>query len=182
MNLRLACLLLALAPAAFVPTAPAAGADRPEPASAVIRPTAFIFVSVDCPIANRFAPTLQDLHESFGPGIDLITVYSDPATGPEAISRHRQAYALTLPFRQDPDHTLAKECGVTVTPEAAVFVPRPDGPALLIYRGRIDDRYIKLGQDRRVPTQHDLRDTLAAIAAGNPPSPRTTQAVGCYIE
>lgn len=150
--------------------------------AALTRPTVFVFIAVDCPIANRFAPTLQSLHEKFGAQIDVITVYPDATTTARDVERHRQAHRLTMRFQLDPLHTLAKACGATVTPEAAVYLPRADAPPLLLYRGRIDDRYTKPGQDRRAPTQHDLRDTLAAIAAGQPLPPRITKAVGCYIE
>jgi hypothetical protein len=174
--------LLAFALWSLVALPSRTSASAPATPAALTRPTAFVFIAVDCPIANRYAPTLQALHETFGAQIDLIAVYPEAATMASDVQRHRQAYGLTLPFQLDPSHTLAQACGATVTPEAAVYLPRPDAPPLLLYRGRIDDRYTKPGQGRRAPTQHDLRDTLAAIAAGHPPAPRTTTAVGCYIE
>ena len=69
--------------------------------AALTRPTAFVFIAVDCPIANRFAPTLQTLHETFGAQIDVIAVYPDPATTASDVQGHRQDYGLTLPFQLD---------------------------------------------------------------------------------
>jgi hypothetical protein len=68
----------------------------------------------------------------------------------------------------------------TVTPEAAVFVPGPSGPRLA-YRGRIDDRYVDLGQARAAPVTRDLERVLEAIVAGKPVAARTTPAIGCFI-
>ena len=51
----------------------------------------------------------------------------------------------------------------------------------VVYRGRIDDRYVDLGVERPAPTRHDLADALTASLGGKPaPHPRT-QAVGCFI-
>jgi hypothetical protein len=67
--------------------------------------------------------------------------------------------------------------GVTTTPEVAVVTA--DGR--IAYRGRIDDRYPRIGVDRQAPTRRDLRAALAAVLADQPvPTPRTT-AVGCAI-
>ena len=51
----------------------------------------------------------------------------------------------------------------------------------LLYRGRIDDRYIEFGKDRPQPTVRDLERTLDAIVAGQPIPVAETKAIGCYI-
>ena len=63
-----------------------------------------------------------------------------------------------------------------MTPEAAIYVG-----GKLMYRGRIDNRYVELGVERPAATQRDLADALAALLAGKPVVAATTQAVGCYI-
>ncbi len=69
-----------------------------------------------------------------------------------------------------------KQTGVTVTPEVAVM----SADQKLLYRGRIDDRYVEFGKDRPEPTVRDLERALDAILAGKPVPVRETQAVGCY--
>ena len=64
-----------------------------------------------------------------------------------------------------------------MTPEAAVY----DRERRLIYRGRIDDRYVNIGLERPAPTRRDLEEVLTAVAAGTSVTPRMTQAVGCYV-
>jgi hypothetical protein len=162
---------------------PGVSAEPPRPAAEVTSPTVFVFLSVDCPISNLNAPTLQKLQAEFGPrGIAFVAVYPDTTVAASAARDHLADHSLAMPMRLDPDRTLTHECGATVTPEVVVFLPRAGKPALMIYRGRIDDRFPKLGQDRREPKENDLRDLLTAIADGRPPAPRTTRAVGCYIE
>ena len=71
--------------------------------------------------------------------------------------------------------------GATRTPEAAVFIH--EGPASrLIYRGRIDNRYIDIGRARPKPTSHDLQNAIdSALSGGVGATPRITQPVGCII-
>src|SRR6202521_3151199 len=49
----------------------------------------FVFISVDCPISNRYAPEIQRLTEKFGPrGVVFRLVYPNPAESPDAIRAH----------------------------------------------------------------------------------------------
>ena len=140
--------------------------------------TVFLFVSVDCPISNRYAPAVRRLHEKYAAqGIQFSLVYPNPVEPPAAIRRHLTDYSYPMRALRDPQHELVKIAGVTITPEAAVFDPR----GRLLYRGRIDDRYVSLGVERPVATKHDLDEALTDIAAGRTPRQSTAQAVGCFI-
>jgi len=138
-----------------------------------------IFTSTDCPISNRYAPELRRIAETFrSKGMAFRLVYPNPSEDARSIREHMTAYSYTgifEPFR-DPKLELAKLTGATVTPEAVVVVA-----GKVVYRGRIDDRYVDLGRERPAPTQRDLFEALTAIAAGKPAPHATTQAVGCFI-
>jgi hypothetical protein len=67
--------------------------------------------------------------------------------------------------------------GARVTPEVAVF--RPGGR--IVYRGRIDDRYVAFGKMRQVPTTRDLEHVLNALLEGKQVANATTVAIGCFI-
>ncbi len=145
-------------------------------------PAVLVFVRTDCPIANRYAPELRRLQEGFSAkGVAFWLVYADPSEKPDAIRRHQREFGLSFRALRDPRHELVKATQATVTPEAAVFVAGPDGPRM-VYRGRIDDRYVDFGRSRAAPTRRDLRDVLQALAAGSAVTPRTTPAVGCFIQ
>ena len=144
-------------------------------------PAVLVFVRTDCPVANRYAPELRRLQDRFsGKGVAFWLVYPDPSEKPDEIRRHQREFGLAFRALRDPQHELVKATQATVTPEAAVFVAGPDGPRM-VYRGRIDDRYVDFGRSRAAPTRRDLRDVLQALGAGSAVTPRTTPAVGCFI-
>jgi hypothetical protein len=140
--------------------------------------TVLIFVSVDCPVSNRYAPDIKRLYDTFtARGIRFRLVYPNPLDNRDAISRHLAAFGYPPIADRDRAHTLVRMAGASVTPEAAVF----DAHQRLVYRGRIDDRFVELGRERPAATRHDLRDALEATLAGKPVNPSRTQAVGCFI-
>ena len=140
--------------------------------------TVLIFVSIDCPVSNRYSPEIRRIYDDFAPsGVRFRLVYPNPLDTDEAIGRHIREYGYPAIGERDRDRTLAKRAGATITPEAAVF----DGRGQLVYLGRIDDRFVELGRERAVATRQDLRNVLTALVAGKPISPSRTQAVGCFI-
>jgi len=140
--------------------------------------TVFIFVATDCPVSNRYAPDVQRLHGEFSSrGVAFWLVYADQATTSEAIQKHLKDYGYAIPALRDPEHSLVKWTGATVTPEAVVFGRNRE----IAYRGRIDDRYVELGQMRPAPTRKDLEEALAAVLAGKPVPVPSTRAIGCHI-
>lgn len=146
--------------------------------SGTIEATVLIFVSTDCPVSNRYAPEIARLYEAFhGKGVRFQLVYPNPHDDAAAIEAHIAAYSFPHVPTRDPDHRLVARAGATVTPEAAVF----DGRDRLVYRGRIDNRFVELGRERPAATEHDLRNALTAVLSGKPVALSRTQAVGCFI-
>lgn len=137
-----------------------------------------LFVRPDCPISNRYAPEIQRLYLTYSPqGVAFRLVYAAPGLTPAAIEQHRRDYGYGIPGVADPDRRYVARAGVRTTPEAAVFVG-----GQIIYRGRIDDRYVDFGKTRAQPTHHDLEAVLAAIVRGKAVVFHQTRAIGCAIE
>jgi len=136
-----------------------------------------VFVRTDCPVANRYAPTIQGLVGRYAGKAAFWLVYPSKAESAEAIRRHERAYGYTIPALRDPHHVLVKESQVQVTPEAAVF----DASHRLIYHGRIDDLYIDMTRTRHAATTHDLADAIQAALEGKPLTAEAKPGVGCYI-
>ena len=146
----------------------------PSTAQAIV----VLFVSADCPISNRYAPEVRRLYDKFAPrGVVFWLVYPNPAEPVERIRDHVKAFGYPGGVLRDPRHALVQLANATVTPEAAVF----DARRHMLYRGRIDDRYVDFGVDRPAPTKHDLEDALSAVLAGRPVPEPTTRAVGCFL-
>jgi hypothetical protein len=138
----------------------------------------FIFVSIDCPISNSYAPKLRRISEAFAPkGLVLRLVYPNPDEGEAKIKKHLAEYELPFTAYRDPRHELVRAARVRVTPEAAVYVPEKGW----VYHGRIDNRFVKLGKARPASTQEDLQEVLSAALAGTPVKVSSTRAIGCSI-
>jgi peroxiredoxin len=176
----IASTLLAARLAALPPTLPDLAGERVDVlARPGTRAVVLVFVGADCPISNRYAPELERLYQQFAArGAAFFLIYPDPGLDAEAARRHAKDYALSIPALLDRDHRMVAYAGVEVTPEAAVL--GSDGSVL--YRGRIDDRWVGFGTRRPRATRHDLQDALDAILAGRPAPLPGGRAVGCYID
>ena len=139
--------------------------------------TVLIFVRTDCPVSNRYAPTVQRMSEQFQGKAKFWLVYPDKTATAKTIHKHLDEYHYKLPALRDPHHDLARRSGVSVTPEAAVF----DVAGKLVYHGRIDNLYPAFGQARSAATTHELVDAIEATLRGEAPKVASTEAVGCYI-
>ena len=146
------------------------------PLSAVEPIRVLVFTTTDCPISNRYAPEIQRLAAKFSAKAKFVLVYPVSADSPDVIRAHHKKFGYSIESIRDTGHQLVKQTGVTVTPEVAVMAGER-----MVYRGRIDDRYIELGKDRPQPTRHDLEEALEAVIAGRPVPQRETRAVGCIL-
>ncbi|MDB6173116.1 MAG: hypothetical protein JWL59_2427 [Chthoniobacteraceae bacterium] len=140
---------------------------------------AFVFTRTDCPISNTYAPEIRSLSEKFAPlGVVFYLVYPGADESAAAIREHLNRFNYPLEAFCDPQHIFSKKSRVCVTPEAAVF--RPNGK--LLYHGRLDNRYVDFGKARPEPTVYDLQTALKQALAGQPVTPASEPALGCFIE
>ncbi len=152
---------------------------RSDPLSAAgAKAIVFIFVSIDCPVSNSYAPKLRRISEAFASkGVVLRLIYPNPDEREAKIKKHLKEYELPFTAYRDPRHELTRAADVRVTPEAAVYVPGKGW----VYHGRIDNRYVELGKARPAATQEDLQEVLDAVLAGTPVKAFSTRAIGCSI-
>ncbi len=136
-----------------------------------------VFVRTDCPVSNRYAPTIQKLSAEHEANAAFWLVYPAKAETAEAIRKHDVEYGYKIAALRDPEKVLVKESEAQITPEAAVF----DARGLLVYHGRIDNLYEDIGRARTIATTHELEDAIKAAANGKTPAVSTAHAVGCYI-
>lgn len=140
--------------------------------------TVLVFTTTDCPISNRYTPVIQELASRFEKqGIGFTLVYPVGADSPMVIRDHVRKFGYVVPVVRDTAQELVTHTGVRVTPEVAVI----GAGGRVLYRGRIDDRYIDFGRDRPQPTERTLERALEAVVQGKPVAVRETQAVGCIL-
>ncbi len=136
------------------------------------------FVTDDCPVSNAFSPEMARLAQEYsGKGVQFFLVEVDPDTSSQQAMSHAREYKLDLPILLDRGHGLIKRTGVKTTPEAAVVTPNGE----VVYSGRIDDRFVKLGRQRPEPSHRELKDALDAVLDGKPVAVKRAEAVGCPI-
>jgi thiol-disulfide isomerase/thioredoxin len=136
-----------------------------------------LFVRTDCPISNRYAPTIQKINEKFSGKAKLWLVYPDADESAARIRAHVEEFYYAIPALRDMHHTLVKRAQAEIIPEAAVF----DGSGKLLYHGRIDNWYEDFGRPRATPTTHELEDAIRNALDGKASVPAHVSAVGCYI-
>lgn len=181
---RLAVAALGVALAAQAPITPRhvlgldGRATNPLAPAPGIAATVLIFTTTDCPIANRYAPEIRrlaDVYESRG--VRFALVFPVRGDTSEIIRAHLQKFGYALTAVRDTSQELVRLTGAEVTPEAVLT----DARGRLVYRGRIDDRYVDFGLDRREPTSRDLERAIQDLLAGRPVAIPRTQAVGCML-
>ena len=150
-----------------------------EPFAGPQRATVFVFVRPQCPVSSRYAPELNRLYDEYASrNIRMWLVYPGREDDEASVRAHHEEHRLRVPALRDPVFELTNLAAASMTPEAAVFLA--DGR--MIYRGRIDDRAVRLGVWQPAARARDLARVLDRIARDERVSPFTTQAVGCYIK
>ncbi len=80
-----------------------------------------VFVRTDCPISNRYAPTIQDLSSRYKSQAVFFLVYPIRVRNSGTDSKSSQEFGYRLRAIRDSESVLAQESQVKVTPESAVF-------------------------------------------------------------
>jgi hypothetical protein len=137
------------------------------------RPVVVVFLDAGCPLANRYAPVLDQFAERFDDRVAVLGVMENGGDAPAFVRRHRLRY----PVVPDRDASFADRVRAVRTPEVVLL----DSHRRIRYRGRVDDRYGVGGKDRGRATRDDLADAVADLLAGRPVAVPVTPAAGCAI-
>ncbi len=134
--------------------------------------------SITCPVSKRYAATLARLHKELAAKeISLLLVNPFSSENSELVAAFIKENALTAPYVNDLDKSLAFALRASSTTEALLLDPN----RTLIYRGAIDDQY-GLGYHLEAPRKQFLRDAIEALLAGRLPLLNATEAPGCELD
>ena len=142
------------------------------------------FVASNCPISNRYIPEMRRLEQKFAAQhVVLWFVYPNVGETSDAVREHEATYGAEEHVILDPHHQLVALTHANVTPESAVLVLERGGAETLrtVYHGRIDDRYLQIGQERPSATQHDLERAIVDVLQHRSVQQPDGPAVGCGI-
>jgi AhpC/TSA family len=140
------------------------------------------FVATDCPISNRTFPEMKRLREEFtSRRVRFWFVYPNKGEQPEQVAQHQTAFDADGEAVLDVAGTLVEISGARVTPEVSVLVPVGTAGWRPVYTGRIDDRYVRIGEERPHATIHFAERTVNAVLNGGHVETATGVPVGCGI-
>jgi len=136
-------------------------------------PVVFVFLSTECPVAQRYAMRLKRLYSKYlDRQVTVFGVYSNENDSIDDVKNYLIKAEYTFPIIKDSDGRLARHLNATMTPQAHLI----DRSGVLRYRGAIDDnRYVT-----RVKHEY-LIDALTAVISGKRVSIEETPAFGCTI-
>lgn len=142
--------------------------------------TVYVFLLDECTVSQFYTPLLTEFYEKYrSKKVGFIGYFPNFSSKPQQIENFAKNYHLTFPLKADYYKDWARKFGVTVTPEVAVWDHREDR---LIYRGRIDDSFVRVGKRNLHPKNEDLKNVIESWLSGKTPQDTlVTQAIGCFI-
>lgn len=139
--------------------------------------TVVAFIGVSCPVANRYIPLLNELHDEFAlKGVRFVGMNSNPGESALETAEHALKFEIGFEVYKDIGHRAADYFQATRTPEVFVM----DGEGKLRYRGRIDDQH-RPGSSAAQTTRSDLYNAIDAVVNGCGIEEPVTEAVGCVL-
>ncbi len=140
-------------------------------------PIVVAFLGTECPLAKQYAVRLEKLHQELSKDhVQVLGVMSNSQDSPSDIVAFMKTIGVSFPLVVDPGAAIADQFGAQRTPEVFLL----DKDHRLVYRGRVDNQFT-VGVARPEPTEHDLRDAITQLLAGQPIKVARTQASGCII-
>ncbi len=137
-----------------------------------------VFLSADCPVANRYAGRLVELAQRYQTrGVGFVGMDGGRHDDARAVARFERENRLSFPVLLDRALEAADRFGARRVPEVFVL----DESRMVRYRGRIDDQDAPSAH-RPQPRRHDLVDALEDLLAGRPVRVAITEPGGCPID
>ncbi|MEM9548254.1 MAG: hypothetical protein AAGA77_19890 [Bacteroidota bacterium] len=138
----------------------------------------YVFLLDDCPICIQYTPTINQLYSEYGSRIGFAGYFPNFSSKKHKIETFQSKYSIQFPLFTDYFKEKAKQFNAQVTPEVVLYNHDLEE---VIYQGRIDNTFYKLGRRRNVVTEHDLKTAIEQTLKNEPVLVRTTQPVGCFI-
>lgn len=154
------------------------GQFLPESVSSDSEVTVVVFLAVDCPISQKYIPTLNRIREKYKErGVRIHSIIPGKIKKRD-LKEFTKNYRIAFAIEDDRKYESVKSLSANATPEVFVF----DKARNLKYRGAIDNWFYELGEYRKEVTEDYLIDAIEALLSGEDPKIENTKALGCFIE
>jgi len=138
----------------------------------------YIFLLDDCPICIQYTSTINDLHNEYGSQVSFVGYFPNFSSKKSKIDTFKNKYNLDFPLYTDYYKTQAKKYNAQVTPEVILYNNTKN---VIIYQGRIDNKFYKLGRRRNVVTEHNLKEAILNTLNNQPVEQPFVEPIGCFI-
>lgn len=139
----------------------------------------YIFLLDDCKICRDYGHELSDLYDQYHSAeIEFIGVFPNFSSKKESIEKFKDDFDIEFELKTDYFKKLSKKFDAKILPEVFVY---DNVLGKVIYSGRIDDRYVSIGQRKRVIKTFDLRTVLNNIMSKKDILNTRTEPIGCFI-
>lgn len=139
----------------------------------------YFFLLEDCKITQAYTQTMNTMYAQYNSEtVRFVALFPNSLSNEETIAEFNAKYHLNLPLQVDASADIAESFGVTVTPEVILYNRNKDE---VLYKGRIDNMFERIGKKRRVITEHNLEDAIKAAMNGQSVSNKETTAIGCFL-
>lgn len=140
----------------------------------------YIFLHDACLISQFYTLTLDTLDREYSSEeIEFIGVFPNESSEEQDIKMFKDKYKLGFQMIKDEGQVITKRLGALVTPEVFVVNNKNDE---VLYKGRIDNSYFRVGKRRTVRTSSELKDVLEALKYDREIKTQNEIAIGCFIQ
>jgi hypothetical protein len=160
-----------------------------QPSAAVSKLNGYIFLSENCPISRSITAELRKVaNHQYEGTIEWLLIFPMKTSDSTSVKAFLTKYGLSsMPFQLDQAHLYVDRFDATVVPSVFIMneTPDPQKPeiirAQLMYSGRIDDSYERVGTRRRTGIERTLHLALEHIFKNDAPYDVDAPPVGCLI-
>ena len=137
----------------------------------------YIFLSEQCPISQFYTLELKNIYAQYAcDSIHFTAFFPVKTSNKQTIAAFTKLYELPFATKKDYSQRQAKKLGASVVPQ--VFVLHKN---TLLYSGKIDNAYERVGKRRSIITMHYLGAALAGIVRQQPIEVTKTEPIGCIF-
>ncbi|MCH5718694.1 redoxin domain-containing protein [Niabella hibiscisoli] len=136
-----------------------------------------IFLSVDCPLSQKYTRTLNELSKTFYPDVAFYGVFPDTTSPRKDYSQFQKKYEIPFELILDKGRKLTKALKAQITPECFVI-----SKGEILYHGAIDDWVVGLGKTKSEPKINYLQNAISDVLSNTTPVIDYIKPIGCFID
>lgn len=141
--------------------------------------TVYLFLSEECRICQYYTDEVNELYDEYhAEGIEFVGLFPNRHSTKAGIKEYKNRYHISFPLKKEHFQTKTRLFQATITPEVVVYDEKRKE---ILYQGRIDDSYLRVGKRKRIVKARELKDALDAIRSNDPIALKSVPSIGCFI-